>query len=241
MRPVLEYACPAWAPIVSQTNLSKLQSIQNAALRVCTGHTRDTNHRHYHDETQVLPIETHTRMISSIYRENCRSPDHPLHEALHDREPDRDMKRTVFNTTHVTTVHSCDTQAEDKTRKENKAKIHTQAVKEYLANQEDHPLLGAKPPKISTTEQDLSREMRRTLAQLRAQKCPMLQTYKHHIGVADSPTCPLCRHGDHTTAHLFNCQEMPTVLTPLDLWHNPVSAAALVIDWREVLSRILDA
>ena len=41
-RPVIEYACPAWAPIISSTNCTKLQTIQNAALRCstgrCTGH-----------------------------------------------------------------------------------------------------------------------------------------------------------------------------------------------------------
>ena len=41
-RPIIEYASPAWAPIVINTNLTKLQRIQNAALRVCTGHMKDT-------------------------------------------------------------------------------------------------------------------------------------------------------------------------------------------------------
>ena len=40
-RPILEYACPAWAPIVSESNITKLQSIQNTALRCGTGHTKD--------------------------------------------------------------------------------------------------------------------------------------------------------------------------------------------------------
>ena len=48
IRPVLEYACPVWAPIASSTNIDKLQRVQNAALRSATGHTRDTNVTHIH-------------------------------------------------------------------------------------------------------------------------------------------------------------------------------------------------
>ena len=69
----------------------------------------------------------------------------------------------------------------------------------------------------------------------------MLESYKHNIGVADTPTCPLCQLQEHTTAHLFTCQRMPTDLRPQDLWHNPVSAAALVNDWQEALARVLEA
>ena len=142
--------------------MTKLQRIQNAALRVCTGHTKDTNAQHYHDETQVLPIETHTKMITSIYRESCRSPAHPLYDALQDPPPQRDMKRTALDVTHVTAVHSCDAPTEENTRRENKKVIHTQTVREHLAGREDHPLLQAKPPKVSSSEQELPRATRRT-------------------------------------------------------------------------------
>ena len=138
-------------------------------------------------------------------------------------------------------MHSCDAQAEEETRKANKQLIHTQTVKDHLAGREDHSLLQARPPKISSSEQDLPRETRRTLAQLRAQKCPMLQSYLFIIGAAETPSCPLCQLHDHTTTHLFNCQRMPTDLTPQDLWHNAVSAAALVNDWQEALARVLEA
>ena len=151
------------------------------------------------------------------------------------------MKRTALDVKHVTAVHSCDTETEEKTRQINKRIIHTQAVSEHLARQEVHPLLQTRPPRIHRTEQDLPRAKRRTLAQLRAQKCPMLQAYLHNINAADSPNCPLCQTQEHTTYHLFNCPQKPTDLTPQDLWLNPVSAAALVDDWQEALALVLDA
>ena len=74
IRPVLEYACPVWAPIASSTNISKVQRVQNAALRCATGHTRDTNTWHLHTETQVLPLNKHMNLITSQYRESCMTP-----------------------------------------------------------------------------------------------------------------------------------------------------------------------
>src|SRR3989442_8132889 len=41
--PVIEYASTIWSPIISDTNLQKLQTTQNIALRVITGCTSDTN------------------------------------------------------------------------------------------------------------------------------------------------------------------------------------------------------
>ena len=43
MRPTLEYASSMWSPMASPTSINKLQVMQNAALRACTGCTHDTN------------------------------------------------------------------------------------------------------------------------------------------------------------------------------------------------------
>ena len=58
MRPALEYASSVWSPIASSTTITKLQVMQNAALRTPTGCTQDTNMQHLYDETLALP---HTR------------------------------------------------------------------------------------------------------------------------------------------------------------------------------------
>ena len=42
-RPVLEYASTIWSPNASEPNIDKLQIVQNAALRIATGCTHDTN------------------------------------------------------------------------------------------------------------------------------------------------------------------------------------------------------
>src|SRR6476469_1491191 len=50
-RPVIEYGNTLWSPIISDTNLNKLQTNQNTALRIITGCTADTNIQHLRTET----------------------------------------------------------------------------------------------------------------------------------------------------------------------------------------------
>ena len=50
--PTLKYANTIWSPIISNTNIKKLQTIQNTALQIAAGCTQDTNTQHLHDETK---------------------------------------------------------------------------------------------------------------------------------------------------------------------------------------------
>ena len=67
-RPIVEYASIIWSPIISNTNMNKLRTIQNSALRTITGCTLDTNTHHLHTETKILPI-THTHETTWITTE----------------------------------------------------------------------------------------------------------------------------------------------------------------------------
>jgi hypothetical protein len=79
-RPVLEYASTVWSPIVAPSNINKLQIVQNTALRIATGCTKDTNIEHLHSETKILPIVEHLKLHSSQLRQRSQHPNHPLHE-----------------------------------------------------------------------------------------------------------------------------------------------------------------
>ena len=179
------------------------------------------------------------KMLSSIYREGARDPSHPMHEELHAAEPDRQMKSSSLDTTHSMIVHSCDPEGDaGKTREKNKKLIHTATVQQYMEEREPHPLINRQAPDVSSTEQQLPRETRRTLAQLRARKSPMLRSYLHNIGREDSPTCPLCHAADHTTEHLFTCRRIQTTLTPIDLWIKPTEVASLLKEWQVALAEV---
>ena len=95
-RPILEYANTIWGPIISQTNINKVQIIQNAALRIATGCTRDTNIQHLHDETKILPVSTHLKLLASQFKQQSQNPQHPLYSLTLRTKPPRLMKQTIF-------------------------------------------------------------------------------------------------------------------------------------------------
>jgi hypothetical protein len=239
-RPQLEYASTIWSPVASKSSKNKLQVVQNSALRIATGHTRDTNVQHLHSETLVLPIEQHTQMLAAQTREKASNPKHPLNHLLNPQEPPRRMKETIFNSQTITRIQKCT--GETVTQEEmsrNIKTLHTDAVEEYLRSRENNALIGEKAPEVDASEEELPRKRRRQLAQLRAGKSPLLREYLNTIDVANHPTssCPMCGTDPHDTLHLFKCAEVQTTLTPWDLWSHPVEAAVLVERWEGLLGR----
>ena len=100
-RPVLEYASTIWSPNASETNIDKLQIVQNTALRIATGCTHDTNTQHLHDETNVLPMHQHLQLRASQVRQRAQHPTHPLRRlTVHPHTPR--LKNRPHSTTSAT-------------------------------------------------------------------------------------------------------------------------------------------
>ena len=78
MSPTLEYASSTWSHLASSTSINNLQVMQNAALRIATGCTQDTNMQHMHDETLILPIHEHIQLHTSQYKQKTQHPSHNL-------------------------------------------------------------------------------------------------------------------------------------------------------------------
>ena len=144
------------------------------------------------------------------------------------------MKPTTFNnprhTTNIPTV-PCTVTADIIA---NMRDIHTSIVSQHLAARDNNKTLRTHPSQVSSTEENLPRHTRRTLAQLRRNKSPFLLSYLHKIDASThpSPLCPLCRTHEHTTQHLFSCPQIHTTLSSLDLWRDPSGVAALLDVWR---------
>ena len=233
-RPILEYASTVWSPVLSSTQQGKLQITQNMALRTGTGCTMDTNINHLHDETKVLPINYHLRLHASQLRQKTQNPAHPLHHLTRHGRPPRLMKSTIFHNQDYTINKDTDPAiSNDGTVKINMKTIHTAVVQEHLRKRPPNTLLGQQAPDIVSEETGLDRPTRRTLAQLRAGKCPLLRNYLHKIkpDIYKDPTCPLCKTAIHDCRHLFNCAKVPTGLNINDLWTKPKESAALVSTW----------
>ena len=100
-RPILEYASTIWSAIISNTNMNKLQTIQNSALQTITGCTLDTNTHHLHTETKILPVDIRMKLHGSQLRQQALDPEHTLH-LLTTQEPPARLKSKQSSTTITT-------------------------------------------------------------------------------------------------------------------------------------------
>ena len=239
-RPTLEYANTIWSPIVSKTNINKLQTIQNTALRVATGCTKDTNLQHLHEETSILPLKNHLQLHASQIRQKAEHPSHPLHSLIPQNHQPRFIRQTIFHNrdNYTLEIKTDPNTVTDEDINTNMKTIHTALVQKHLDNRQPNKIINRIAPKISTNEKSLPRKTRRTLAQLRDNKSPILLSYLNKIDpfTYPSPLCPLCKKQNHDTTHLFNCPLLPTNLVPMDLWLAPERVAALLAAWERVLS-----
>ena len=195
--------------------------------------------RHLHEETHILPIHNHLKLHASQLRQQAQHPDHNLYPLTRQDSPQRYMKQTIFDNNNNYT-HNIDTDSYNTTHeiiKQNMKDIHTHIVTQNTASLSHNKVLNDIAPYIHPSEQTLTHSLRRTLAQLRTDKSPLLLSYLHKISPTTypSPRCPLCNHHSHDTQHLFQCPNVLTPLSPRDLWSNPVGVGGLVARWRELL------
>ena len=149
----------------------------------------------------------------------------------------KDKKQTIFDNNNNYTVNinmKSDLICEDLIQSNLKLiQLVTDTVSNHLSQRPPNKVLQDQTPSVSPAELLLSRETRRTLAQLRTNKSPLLVSYLFSIGDPrhPSPLCPLCLMHDHTSSHLFECKALPTSLSSLDLWTNPDKVELFLATW----------
>ena len=232
VRPALEYACTVWSPLISESNLQKLQTVKNSALRIATGCTSNTNQNHLHTETLVIPLKHHFNLHASNLKQKSALENHPLNYLLTQPPPIRTMKNSLFQSNKNLINPPIGTLPLGEII-HNIQLNHTTIVKNYTENLPPNKILGQQPPPINLAEEFLPRKQRCTLAQIRTNKSPLLLSYKHLIDQQNypSPLCPLCKNDIHDTIHLFNCNQLKTELEPMDLWTNPWESSELLDAW----------
>ena len=92
----MEYISTIQSHVISNINIKKLQTIQNTAFRIAIGCTRDTNTQHLHDETKVLPMDTHLKLHATQLEQLTQTQTHPLQDLNPHSDPGRNMKATIF-------------------------------------------------------------------------------------------------------------------------------------------------
>ena len=169
----------------------------------------------------IFPIQKHLQLHASQVRQNAQYPSHPLYRYTTYNTSRRLMKPTTFNNYRYIPTDPCTVTTAD--IKANMLDIHTIIVSQHFAARDNNKILHSHPPQVSSTEENLPRNTRHTLAQLRTNKSPFLLSYLHKIDASThpSPLCPLCHIHKHTTQHLFSCPQIRTTLSALDLWRDP--------------------
>ena len=103
--------------------------------------------------------------------------------------------------------------------------LHTDAVDKAVKCHERNMVLDGLPPPISSSEKELTRKERSTLAQLRSGYCRLLGSYKIRIKKhAILNVCADCGTTPHDVKHLFGFTAHPTTMIPSDLWRRPTDA-----------------
>ena len=70
-RTVLDYAAPAWQPWLSNTSMNKLETAQNAALRLVTGQYRSTPVEALRKKSSVESYKIHSKKILATASEKA--------------------------------------------------------------------------------------------------------------------------------------------------------------------------
>ena len=88
-RSILDYAGSSWQPFLSETQLKKLDTCQNKALRLITGQYSSTPVEALRLESGVQSYQTTSKKLIAISREKADrvDPEHPRHMALCPENP----------------------------------------------------------------------------------------------------------------------------------------------------------
>ena len=227
IRSIINYASPAWHPALSKTQLNKLQTIQNTALRIILGSTQTTPIEHLHAEAKVLTLNQHLDMRGTQFLASAiHNVDSPCHY-FHDHQPTpRNIANTPFN--HYSSILNTIPPPTNTTRL--KTHIHTHLTRRALNSQNNNRILNTRPPAISSTETQLSRSERVHLTRLRCGHHPALNSYTHNIiDNTHTDTCPICQTSPHTITHLMeechglvDLRQQHHIHSVQQLWTEPV-------------------
>jgi len=162
-------------------------------------------------------------------------PDHPLNSLNAGKTKSSYRRQSIFyNKNYTVNITNNLDQINHDIVEKNKKIIHTKIVHDYLQTKTPNKVLGQIAPEISKEEENLNRETRRTLAQLRTNKSPILFHYLNKINPITYPTpnCPLCKKFRHDTFHLFNCERVACSKTVISLFNDPGYVRSLLARWR---------
>ena len=184
----------------TQHNYRKIQCTQNEALRIATGCHKMSQYRPpTHRSRDAEGYGTLRATICTVLA-RCLEPGNVCHPITTRATPERQMKGTLY-TRHRNTVEPMMVK---NYRKATLQALHTDAVDKAVKCHDRNVVLDGWPPLISSSEKELTRKERSTLAQLRSRYCRLLGSYKSIIKKDESlNVCADCGTTPHDVKHLF--------------------------------------
>ena len=151
---VMSYAAPIW--YICATELSKLQRLQNQALKICTGNHSIASLQYVHSEAKILPVADHLNMLCEQFLLNALQPSHASHQTIPLPNSSRmaSLKKTgrtlSFSFRPAISQYLTNGITNPATYQQSLNAIHTTAVRNAIGNLGDNPLLGAPPLPLMT-------------------------------------------------------------------------------------------
>ena len=90
-RLIANYAAPVWSTNASESNIGKIQRVQNEALRIITGSHKMSSIDHLHSETKMLQVEDHLNLLSAQYLVQCLDTENVCHHITKMDLPPREI------------------------------------------------------------------------------------------------------------------------------------------------------
>ena len=186
-------------------------------------------------------MDTHLKLHATQLKQLTQTQTHPLNDLNAYINPPRNMKATIFyNNEHTNIIISKPDITSEECR-ENLKHIHTSITSQYLSSRKNNKVTKTISNDSHSSEQTLPRHMHIKLAQLRANKSPLLQSYLHTVNPDTyTPQCQLCLSHTHDTNYLFNCSQVPTQHNTTSLWKKPLKAAEVIQEWEFRLACLRD-
>ena len=126
-------------------------------------------------------MDTHLKLHATQLKQLTQTQTHSLHDLNAYLNLPRNMKATIFhNNEHTNIIISKPDITSEKCR-ENLKHIHTTITSQYLSSTKNNQLTNTTPYNIHSLKQTLPCHMHTKLAQLRANKSPLLQSYLHTV------------------------------------------------------------
>ena len=123
---------------IKHPNIKKLQTIQNTALQIFTGCPQDMNTQHLHDETKVLPMDTHLKLYATQLKQLTQTQTHPLHDLNAYSDLPKNMKATIFHDNEHTSTIISEPDITPEECRENAKHIHTTITSQYLSSRKNN-------------------------------------------------------------------------------------------------------